>query len=406
MGNIHDSPMQRTWRRLLKNKPAVISLCIIIIAIFIAIFAPLIATDNTPDANDQILELANMSPGYQTSLLKVRKDREEPPTSWLKKIFVGVENPYTLIPITSYTLEGNILNAKVYKGTLIPPSEEDFLLTDIAFANSINNKDIQLRNGKAYYTDYSEKKASIDVKTLQNIVKTENITERKFYLGTDAYGRDILSRLLFGVRVSISVGFVAVLISLTIGITLGAIAGFYRGKLDNFIMWFINVVWAIPTVLLAMAISFALGSYIDSFWIIYIAVGLSMWVEVARIVRGQVMGVREMEYIQAAKGLGYNDFRTITRHVLPNIIGPIMVVSASDFASAILIEAGLSMLGIGVRPPMPSWGVMLNEQHNYLFTDGKAFLALIPGLCIMVMVLVFNLLGNGLRDAFDVKGKL
>lgn len=406
MGNIHDSPMQRTWRRLLKNKPAVISLCIIIIAIFIAIFAPLIATDNTPDANDQILELANMSPGYQTSLLKVRKDREEPPTSWLKKIFVGVENPYTLIPITSYTLEGNILKAKVYKGILIPPSEEDFLLTDIAFANSINNKDIQLRNGKAYYTDYSEKKASIDVKTLQNIVKTENITERKFYLGTDAYGRDILSRLLFGVRVSISVGFVAVLISLTIGITLGAIAGFYRGKLDNFIMWFINVVWAIPTVLLAMAISFALGSYIDSFWIIYIAVGLSMWVEVARIVRGQVMGVREMEYIQAAKGLGYNDFRTITRHVLPNIIGPIMVVSASDFASAILIEAGLSMLGIGVRPPMPSWGVMLNEQHNYLFTDGKAFLALIPGLCIMVMVLVFNLLGNGLRDAFDVKGKL
>lgn len=406
MGNIHDSPMQRTWRRLLKNKPAVISLCIIIIAIFIAIFAPLIATDNTPDANDQILELANMSPGYKTSLLKVRKDREEPPTSWLKKIFVGVENPYTLIPITSYTLEGNILKAKVYKGTLIPPSEEDFLLTDIAFANSINNKDVQLRNGKAYYTDYSEKKASIDVKTLQNIVKTENITERKFYLGTDAYGRDILSRLLFGVRVSISVGFVAVLISLTIGITLGAIAGFYRGKLDNFIMWFINVVWAIPTVLLAMAISFALGSYIDSFWIIYIAVGLSMWVEVARIVRGQVMGVREMEYIQAAKGLGYNDFRTITRHVLPNIIGPIMVVSASDFASAILIEAGLSMLGIGVRPPMPSWGVMLNEQHNYLFTDGKAFLALIPGLCIMVMVLVFNLLGNGLRDAFDVKGKL
>ncbi len=406
MGNIHDTPMQRTWRRLLKNKPAVLSLCIIIIAIFLAIFAPLIATDNTPDANDQILELANMPPGYKINILKVRKDREEPHTGWLNRIFKGVENPYMMIPITDYTIEGNIMKAKVYKGTFIPPSEQDFLLTDIAFANSLEDKNVGVVGDKVSYTDYLEKSCSVSLKELQRIVKKEHVTQRKFYLGTDAYGRDILSRLLYGVRVSISVGFVAVLISLTIGITLGSVAGFYRGKLDNFIMWFINVVWAIPTVLLAMAISFALGSYMDSFWIIYIAVGLSMWVEVARIVRGQVMSVREMEYIQAAKGLGYNDFRTITRHVLPNIIGPIMVVSASDFASAILIEAGLSMLGIGVRPPMPSWGVMLNEHHNYLFTEGKAFLALIPGLCIMTMVLAFNLLGNGLRDAFDVKGRL
>jgi peptide/nickel transport system permease protein len=376
------------------------------IAILLAVFSPLIATDNTPDANDQILELANMSPGYTTQILKVRKDREEPHTTWLQRIFKGIENPYTMIPITGYAIEGNTLKANVYKGTYIPPSEQDFSLTDIAFAISLQDKNVSIANGEVFYKDYADKKASISLKDLQQIVKAKHISSRKFYLGTDAYGRDILSRLLYGVRVSISVGFVAVLISLTIGITLGSIAGYYRGRLDNIIMWFINVVWAIPTVLLVMAISFALGSHIDSFWIIYIAVGLSMWVEVARIVRGQVMGVREMEYIQAAKGLGYNDFRTITRHVLPNIIGPIMVVSASDFASAILIEAGLSMLGIGVRPPMPSWGVMLNEHHNYLFTEGKAFLALIPGLCIMTMVLAFNLLGNGLRDAFDVKGRL
>ena len=152
-----------------------------------------------------------------------------------------------------------------------------------------------------------------------------------------------------------------------------------------------------------MALTFALDGRIDRFWVIYIAVGLSMWVEVARIVRGQVMGVREMEYIQAAKGLGFSDFRIIFKHILPNIIGPILVIAAADFAAAILIEAGLSLVGIGVRPPMPSWGVMLNEQHNYLFIQGKAFLALAPGIAIMILVLAFNLLGNGLRDAFDVK---
>ena len=154
-----------------------------------------------------------------------------------------------------------------------------------------------------------------------------------------------------------------------------------------------------------MAIRFAIGDKIPSFLAIFIAVGLSMWVEVARIVRGQVLGVREMEYVQAARGLGYNNARIIIKHILPNIIGPIMVIAASDFASAILIEAGLSFVGIGVKPPTPSWGTMLNDHRAYLLTPGKAFLALAPGICIMVMVLAFNLLGNGLRDAFDVKGK-
>jgi peptide/nickel transport system permease protein len=174
---------------------------------------------------------------------------------------------------------------------------------------------------------------------------------------------------------------------------------------DDIAMLLINVVWSIPTILLAMALSFSLGTWVKSFWVIYIAVGLSMWVEVARIVRGQVMTVREMEYVQAARSLGYNNGRIIARHILPNIIGPIMVIMAANFAAAILIEAGLSFIGIGVQPPKPSWGIMLSENRNYLKVAGKAFLALAPGISIMILVLAFNLLGNGLRDAFDVKGK-
>ena len=141
------------------------------------------------------------------------------------------------------------------------------------------------------------------------------------------------------------------------------------------------------------------------FWQIYLAVGLTMWVEVARMVRGQVLSMRQKEFVEAAYSLGVGHTQIIFKHILPNIMGPIVVVAASDFASAIIIEAGLSFLGIGVQPPTPSWGSMLNEYYGYIGTS-KAFLALIPGFAIMLLVLAFNLLGNGLRDALDVKGNL
>jgi peptide/nickel transport system permease protein len=401
-----ESPWFKAWSRLKKNKPAVLSLCIIIIAVFLAIFAPLIAPDKTPDANEQILELANKNPGYQATLLLIRKNREEASTNIFSRLSKGRENPYRLIPITSYVIDGSTLVASLYKGDYLPAVEQSYELVDIAFPLMPDTKKNTFEGSLIRYTLYNGHEASVPLTALQKNVATNHIQTRTFWLGTDNYGRDILSRLLFGVRVSVSVGFVAVLIAMTIGITLGAVAGYFRGFLDNSIMWLINVIWAVPTILLAMALTFALDTRLDRFWVIYLAVGLSMWVEVARIVRGQVMSVREMEYVQAARGLGFGHARIIFRHILPNIIGPIMVIAAADFASAILIEAGLSLVGIGVRPPMPSWGVMLNEHHNYLFIPEKAFLALAPGIAIMILVLAFNLLGNGLRDAFDVKGKL
>ncbi|MEJ7611538.1 MAG: ABC transporter permease [Ferruginibacter sp.] len=229
---------------------------------------------------------------------------------------------------------------------------------------------------------------------------SEQVISKKFLLGTDAFGRDIFSRIIIGTRVSILVGLIAVIISLTIGILFGALAGFYRGKTDAFIMWLVNVTWSIPTLLLVFAITLALGK---GFWQIFIAVGLTLWVSVARLVRGQVMAVKELEYVQAARALGFRDSRIILRHILPNIIGPIMVIAAGNFATAIIIEAGLSFLGIGVQPPQPSWGLMIKENYNLIITH-NAVQALIPGVAIMLLVLAFNLLGSGLRDALDVKG--
>ena len=228
------------------------------------------------------------------------------------------------------------------------------------------------------------------------VVKTDT---RHFLLGTDSYGRDLLSQILIGSRVSLSVGFIAIAIALIIGITLGAIAAYFGGWVDTLIMWFINVVWSIPTVLLVIAITFALGK---GFWQVFVAVGLTMWVDIARVVRGQVFSIKEKEYVEATRALGYRPIRTIFRHILPNIMGSVIVVAASNFASAILLEAGLSFLGIGVQPPTPSWGTMVKENYGYILLD-NAYLALLPGLAIMLIVLAFMLLGNGIRDALDIK---
>lgn len=399
-----ESPLRKTWIRLKKNKPAIASLLVICIAIFLAIFASAIAPDKTPDADDQVLELTNLSPNTKVQMLLVRKNKAVAETNFLKSIFLGKENPYKNVPIKEMLLNDTSVVVKVFAGEDRPVETQIISLAQVVYAISNDKPEIKYQNNQAVFYDIDNQLQKISVKDLQLEIKKNHIVTKRYWLGTDGYGRDILSRLLLGVRVSLTVGFIAVLISLTIGIFMGSIAGYFRGWVDNVVMWLINVIWSIPTILLAMTIRFVIGDKINSFLAIFIAVGLSMWVDTARIVRGQVLSVREMDYIQAARSLGYNHFRTIFRHILPNIVGPILVIAAADFASAILIEAGLSFIGIGVKPPTPSWGTMLNDHLAYLTTD-KAFLALAPGICIMILVLAFNLLGNGLRDAFDVKGQ-
>ena len=180
---------------------------------------------------------------------------------------------------------------------------------------------------------------------------------------------------------------------------MGSLAGYFKGWVDNLIMWFINVVWSIPTLLLVIAITFALGK---GFWQVFIAIGLTMWVEVARVVRGQIISIRELEYVEAARALGFSNMRIIFRHILPNVTSSIIIISAANFASAILIEAGLSFLGIGVQPPMPSWGMMIKENYRFIILDSP-YLAIVPGLAIMLVVLAFMVIGNQLRDVLNVK---
>jgi len=233
----------------------------------------------------------------------------------------------------------------------------------------------------------------------KNEIAERYLSEKRFLLGTDKYGRDLLSRLLVGSRISISIGFVAVFISLVIGVFFGAIAGYFGGWIDRLILWLINVVWSIPTLLMVIAITLALGR---GYWQVFVAVGLTMWVEVARLVRGQVKSIKEELYIQASNALGFSKTRILIGHILPMVVAPLIVISAANFASAILMESGLSFLGIGAQPPMPSWGGMVKDHFRYLLL-GKPYLALLPGLAIMSLVLAFMTLGNSLRDILDVR---
>lgn len=228
-------------------------------------------------------------------------------------------------------------------------------------------------------------------------VDTPDGGTKTFLLGTDRYGRDFLSRLMAGSGISLGVGAMAVLISLLIGVPLGAYAGYRGGWPDALIRWVIQVVWTLPTMLMVLAIALAFGKGLVQ---IFIAIGLTMWVDVARVVRGVVLSIKEETYIEAARGLGLSTAAILRRHVLPNAVGPILVLAASNFATAILVEAGLSFLGVGAQIPAPSWGNIV-QAHYHLITGAHAHLALAPGLLIVSVVLGFTFLGDGLRAVLD-----
>jgi len=395
------TPGAIAWNKFRRNPLAFSGLILIILVVLIAILGYSICPDKTPYANTQHLELSGKKPGFRVKILKVRKNEIQKSQGFFQTMFYGRNAEFDEIPFMDYSFSGENLILTEY--TESPESEllyQSLILPDVLYPlepGSLNKIEISGDSISFMLAGGEEMISTIGI--LRDEIESEQLVERVFYLGTDRFGRDLLSRLILGARISLMVGFIAVSISLVIGISMGAIAGYYRGRIDQIIMWVINVIWSIPTLLLVIALTMVIGR---GFWQVFVAVGVTMWVEVARVVRGQVLSLREKEFIEAAKVLGYSDLRIILKHIIPNIISPVIIISAANFASAILIEAGLSFLGIGVQPPVPSWGGMVKDHYGFILA-GKAYLAFIPGFAIMLMVLAFTMLGNGLRDALDIR---
>ena len=381
----NQSPKALAWKRFRSNKLGMVSCGFVILWALLALFAYLIIPDKTPNANRQILEISTKKPGFEVDMLMISKETPPARTPFFSSLFNGRPDDCVYLPFDSIRVNAETTTVYLYQA-----EESKTVRTEI-----IDNKELvgispSTGSGALAFTSAQE---------ADTYIRSHCVKHRKFLLGTDQFGRDFLSRLSLGSRISLTVGFIAVLLSLMIGIMMGSLGGFFRGKVDDAVVWFINVVWSIPTLLLVIAITFALGKGIAQ---VFIAVGLTMWVEVARIVRGQILSIRETTFVEAGRALGFKNLRIIFKHILPNILNPIIVVSAANFASAILLEAGLSFLGIGVQPPMPSWGSMIKENYAFIILDA-AYLAILPGIAIMLLVLAFMLIGNALREALDVK---
>lgn len=330
-----------SWKKLKRSISAMIGLYLIGLIVFLAVFADIVSPF---DPNRQILEYAVKPTGFRGNVL-YKKNPSQP------------DEPHP-VPITSYAVRGDSVS----------------------------------------YIDLSGGSYMLAKSDLHGASESEWHDEPLFVLGTDNFGRDVLSRLIYGARISLYIAIISQVISLVIGVILGALAGYYRGWVDDVIMWLTNVVWSFPSILLVIAFSVALG---QGEWQTFVAIGVSTWVDVARIIRGQFFSLREAEFVEAARALGFGTMRTIFRHILPNTLGPITVVATAGFASAIVAEAGLSFLGLGVQPPTASWGQMIRAGQGYLAVGNNLSLALYPSIAIALAVFAFNLLGDGLRDALD-----
>jgi peptide/nickel transport system permease protein len=346
-------------RKITKHKGLSFGIVYILLTTILALFAYYIAPDKSPYANRMVVEIGGKKPGYRQLFFKEKKQHPVSQSFW-DKFLNGTKDSHEWIPIVSYTIQGDYLMAEKYV-------------------------DEGITEPMKFY--------------IKGLLQKQYLEEKTFRLGTDKFGRDILSRLLAGARISLSVGAIAVLLSLTIGIMLGAIAGYRGGRIDRLIMWFVQVVWSLPTLLFVLGVMLLLGKgYIQ----VFLAIGLSLWVNVARMVRGEVMAAKELAYVEAARTLGLSDSRILFRHILPNIMGSVWVMAAANFATAIMLEAGLSFLGLGIPPPQPSWGLMLKEHYNFIITQNPA-LALAPGIAIALTVFAFQMMANGLRDLLDVR---
>lgn len=428
---LQNTPSYYVRQKLKSDSLAMVSLFFIVFSALVGLFAYFIMPDSSPDANESMSEIRKQYPFFKATIVKIALNKEPSETRFWQRLIAGVEPRYKPYAVSDFRLDNDSVFIRLYVASIEnirtrarsatdtssvestfykPVYDHAFSLVDATRAVYPMPSDklgarypgnFYIKGDTVVYLDINETVRTESLQRLRSEFLQKNVEERIFYLGTDRQGRDMLSKVILGTRISLLIGFASVLISLFLGVVLGAISGYFGGIADHLIMWLMTVVWSIPSIMLVIAIRMALGS--KGLWVVFVAVGLTTWVEIARVVRGEILAIKEKQFIEAARAFGYSHWRIIYRHILPNIFGSIIVLASSNFATAIILEAGMSFLGIGVQIPTPSWGNMIYEAYATINSLHCEHLIFIPFAGMGLLVFAFNFLGNGLRDAYDPK---
>ncbi|NIA18483.1 MAG: ABC transporter permease subunit [Simkaniaceae bacterium] len=332
------SPWRVARQKLMRDPAAIMGLAFVCLIVFAGLFAPLIAP---MDPNAQVLEFMNQPPGFSGEVIRFR---------------LRPDLPVQMVAVKEVNVNGN----------------------------------------RVEYIDHLNRTFTLHKNQLSGDTKEEWYGTHRYWLGTDNFGRDVLSRLLYGARISLLVGISASTLSLIVGLLLGAVAGYYGGWLETIIMRFTDIMFGFPTLLFLIGIT---AAFEPSLLVVFVAIGFVSWPGMARLMRGQVLAVKEREFVKAATVLGFSKWHVLWKHVVPNCLAPVIVAYTLGIAGAIMAEASLSFLGLGAQPPISSWGAMINTGKDFLRM--APWISMMPGVAIAMTVLGFNLLGDGLRDALD-----
>lgn len=375
------------------DKLCVATAVFILLFLIIGSFCYVLIPDNTEFAGRKCIPIGNQPPGFEVKMLRMVNNRPPEPQTFLSRIFQGVRSNETLIPITSSNYEGTDIVVREFSASGDSSFVSRFNIADVVYAVNLEKKIIERNGGLFFETAYG---AAVEesISDLQAIIDGQNLVGKKFLLGTDRYGRDVLSRLVAATRATVFTAIFATTLSLVAGLFFGLLAGLLRSRVKIFISWLMRSLASFPGMLLLGALMFTFG---NGFFELFIAAACVLWVQVASVVLSRITAVQKQKFIQSAEALGLSKLQILKTHILPELVKPLIACCATIFCAAVMMESGMSFLGIGLREPDPSWGAMIRENYGYIFVTGQEYKTLLPGFAILLVSFAFVFLSYRLH---------